>query len=331
MFRLRNRTLFSLILFSLSVSFTHAQSIPGISEPVTLEISPSAPRPNTNVSITAQTYATDLNRASITWYVNSKSFKKGTGVTEITIPSGKAGTRTVVSIDVSATDIGFTSNEISFRPADVTLAWKTDGYIPPFYRGKALLAYGSSFKVTAVPEIFATNGKRVDSKTLVYTWKKNGTVDAAQSGTGKDTFTGSQSSFVRGGDDISVEVSTASHDTIAVNRITLSPGTPEVLFYENSPLYGVIFEKNLTSPFYLAVEELTLRAEPFNISTANPLSGSISLDWNLNGTPVEEFEGKNEVTLRTTGSSGGRSIIDFNTQHKKQMLQAGKASITIIQ
>lgn len=332
MFRLTKSTVFYAIL-SLSIfsfaQIVNAQSIPGINEPITLQTSPEFPTPNSTVTVSAVSYSTDLNRAEFSWYTNNKLVKKGTGVTEISVSVGK--TAVSVSVDVKTTDIGTISNSISINPGSVTLLWQSDGYVPPFYKGKALELYGSSFKVTAFPELMNANGKKIDPKNLIYTWQKNGTVDSSQSGYGKDSYNGNQTSYVRGGDDITVEVSSVSKDVSGSGSITISPKTPELLFYENSPLYGIIYEKALENSFNLDQEEISLHVEPFNISIGNPVSGLVSYDWSLNGQNVPDFSGKNEITLRKAGETGGQSTVNLTIQHKNLVLQGGQAGLTIIQ
>ncbi|MDO8579631.1 MAG: hypothetical protein Q7R72_02040 [bacterium] len=323
----------SILLFVFSLSFfslAHAQGIPGVNEPVTLQTSPRFPKPDTTVTITAQSFSTDLNRAGFSWISGGKVIKQGTGVTSVVVPSGKVGILTSVSVTVTTVDIGTISQEVSWRPADVTLVWKSDGYTPPFYRGKALESYGASFRVTAIPEFFTEAGKRIDPKTLVYTWKKNGTIDPNQSGYGKDSFTSSQASYIRGGDDINVEVSNNDGSIIATKTTTISPGIPEIIFYEESPLYGIQYEEALNDTFNLTAEEVTLCAEPFNVSTNNIFAG-LNLDWSINGDSVPSFKDKNKITLRKAGAVGGQSAIGLSIQHQTKILQGGIASINIIQ
>ncbi|HEU5114261.1 MAG TPA: hypothetical protein VFT82_00675 [Candidatus Paceibacterota bacterium] len=331
MFRLFKSTLFiaSFLLFAgISASTAFAQSIPGISEPVTFQVSPQYPQQNSSVTVSAQSYSTDLNRADFVWLVDGKVFKKGTGMTSITVPIGTKSL--TIEVDVSTANLGNFTNTVTVKPGSVELLWQTDGYVPPFYEGKALEAYGATFKVTAIPDLTGPNGKRLDPRTLVYTWKKNDTIDPNQSGYGKDSFTSEQSSFVRGGDTISVEVSSVSGDTGATRDVTISPIFPEVLFYEDSPLYGILYNKILTGSFVMKNQETSLRAEPFNISSGNPLSSVANFEWTLNGDPVPDFSGQNSITFRGTGVSGASSVA-VSVQHKNQVLQGGQASISIIQ
>lgn len=330
MFRVFKSTFFILFLFiSFSLSAS-AEGLPGVTEPVTFQISPQYPRPNSSVTVSARSYNTDLNRADFVWYVNGKVFKKGTGVTEVSIPSGASGSATTVSVDVTTTDIGVVTKEYSFKPAEVSLLWQSDGYVPPFYKGKSLELYGSNFTVTAIPEFFTSSGKRIEPKNIVYSWRKNGVVDGSQSGYGKDSFTGTQSSYVRGGDTVTVEASTVDGTLGATKSITISPKSADIVFYENSPLYGILYEKALSDSFTMPSEELTLHGEPYFISTKQ-LPGNFSLDWSINNNAITSFKDQNEITLRTTGESGGQSLIRLDIQSANKILQGGAANITIFQ
>ncbi|MDE1875011.1 MAG: hypothetical protein KGH68_03030 [Patescibacteria group bacterium] len=306
-----------------------AQSIPGISQPVTFTMTPPYPQPNSSVGVTAQSFSTDLNRASFSWYVDGKLVRQGTGIMSITVPVETSDV--TVSVNVDTVDIGTISNSMTIHPGSVALLWQTDGYTPPFYQGKALEAYGSTFKVTAVPDITDSNGVQISPKNLVYTWQENGNTDDAQSGYGKDSFIGKQSSYVSGKDQVIVDVSTVSRSAGAETAITISPMVPETLLYEDSPLYGILYNSALPSTLNLSTPEITLRAEPFDLSTSNPLSGLLTYDWTMNGVTVPAFQNKNEITLRSTGATGSESDVGLTIQHKTDVLQGGQASIAIFQ
>lgn len=335
MFRTLKRTFFP-IIFSLFVVFSasltaSAQTIPGIAEPVTFSVVPDYPKPNEIVFISTQSFSTDLNKAIFKWTVNGKIYAEGAGMKNINIKTGKAGSLTTVSVEVSTADFGVIKNDITFRPAEVTLLWQADTYVPAFYKGKALHSFNGAFKVTAIPEFFNASGKRINPKNLIYTWKKNGNVDGDASGFGKDSFITSQTSYLRDGEDVSVEVSSSKDNLAGSASISVAPSVPEINLYENSPLYGIIYEHALTDNLNLSSEEITLRAEPFFTSVENPVGGTLNFDWTLNGASVDAFQNKNEITLRKAGSTRGRSDIGLIIQNRSKVLQSASASITIIQ
>ncbi len=331
MSRVLKSTLFSLFFFCSFFLSANAQNVPGISDPITFNMIPQYPNPLEPVTVTARSFSTDLNKAVFKWYLNDKLFTQGVGLKDINFTGGKAGTFTTIRVEVSTSDFGVITNEFSFRPAEVTLLWEADTYTPPFYKGKAHHSYNGTFKVTALPEFFDIKGKRINPKDLIYTWKKNGDVQGDSSGFAKDSYITSQTSYLRDGEEISVEVSSPRENLAGKAFLTLRPTVPEIVFYENSPLYGVMYEKALSGSFNLSEEEITLRAEPFAMSTNNPLSGLLSFNWNMNGAKVTEFTNKNDITLRKTDGASGQSNINLVIQHARKLLQGASGNITILQ
>ncbi len=322
--------IFSLSLFSFA-SFAHAQTVPGITDPITFQVVPNYPQPNETIYITAQSFSTDLDKAVFKWLINGKVYAQGVGLKKISLPSGKPGTLTTLAVEVSTSDFGVIRESLTFRPAEVTLVWQSDTYVPPFYKGKGLHAFNGQFKVTAIPEFLDSTGKRINPKDLIYTWKKNGDVDGDASGFGKDFFVTSQTSYLRDGEDISVNVSSPKDDLTGSAAVTVSPAVPEVVFYEDSPLYGIVYEKALQDRYNLTSDEITLRAELFNVSTPDPLASNITYDWTLNDATVSDFKNQNEITLRKTSQQGGQSNLGLTIQNLQKVLQGGQAAITILQ
>ncbi len=331
MIRALKSTLFSLFILSSFFLYADAQSVPGISDPVTFRMIPQYPNPQERVDFSAQSFSTDLNKAVFKWYVNGKLYTEGVGVKNISVTSGSAGSFTSIRVEISTSDFGVIRNDFAFRPAEVILLWEADTYTPPFYQGKAAHSFGGAFKVTALPEFYSTNGKRINPKDLIYTWKKNGEVQSDASGFAKDSYITSQTSYLRDGEDIGVEVSSPRENYAGSASITIKPSVPEVLFYENSPLYGTVYERSLRGTHTLANEEISLKAEPFGMSTDNPLSGLLSFNWSLNGSAIADFANKNEIILRKTEGVTGQSNLSLTVQNAKKLLQGAQSSITILQ
>jgi hypothetical protein len=317
-------TLFPLFIFGIFSLNVHAQL-----DDLTLRIDPLYPRQNSTVTATIESTSVDIDAASVYWTVDGKSFKKGTGIKSIQVKTGKAGSVTKIGVTVSGTQGTFTDS-VTIRPADVSLVWKTDGYIPPFYKGKALQTYGSTFTVTAIPEFFTGAGVRMNPKSLIYTWKKNGTIDSTQSGYGKDSFKSDQSSFVRGEDEISVEVSTSADDISSGKTISIVPNIPETIFYENSPLYGIMYEKALKDIYYLKDEEVVLHPVFYDLSIINA-DGNFITQWYIDDQIATGFSNKREITIRKNNQAAGESTISLKAQHQKKIMQGADANIRIIQ
>lgn len=317
-----------LFAFSILPSVVVAQSIPGISNPVTISLIPENPRPNDSVTVTIQSFSVDLDAALITWIVNGKKVASAVGQKTYSLNAGALGS--ISRVDVSATSPGISVTEsVIIRPADVSLLWESDTYTPPFYRGKALHSYNGFFRITAIPELMGSNGKLIDSKDLIYTWKKNGTIVADSSGYGKNQFVSSQTSYLREGEDVTVEVSAPRDSLVASRSITIRPIVPKVLFYEKNGLYGELYNKAITSRFALDVDEVTLTVEPYFFSISDKRASNMSYVWKLNGREVPDFTDENEITLRREDDQAGRSELSVVLQNRNKLLQGAKEDILI--
>jgi len=175
---------------------THAQSA-GFSETITILTTPEYPKPLETTLFKVRSFSTDLDVAEFDWIVNGKTHKKGTGLKDVEIVMGKPGTLTVVSVVIKTKNGQTVTETLSFRPADVTLLWEADTYKPPFYKGHSNAAFGSTFRVTAIPEFFDKKGIRMNPKDLIYTWKKNYEVVGSASGYGKDSFITTKTGYLQ--------------------------------------------------------------------------------------------------------------------------------------
>lgn len=317
------------LIFFLPSFTVIAQGVPGITDTVDFVLVPPYPKPNQAVYIKAQSFNTNLNKAEFAWTLNGKPIAEGLGLKEIRVVTGDPGTPTEVGVIIKTSDIGIISDTVFMRPTEVNLVWESDTYTHPFYKGKALHSYNGSFKVTALPEFFDGNNKRIDSKELVYTWKKNGDVQNDASGYGKDSFTSSQTSYLREGEEISVEVSSSREDLTASNSVTITPSVPKIVFYEKSPLYGELYGEALDRNFKLENEEITLIASPMFFSVPRAENQNLTLSWSINGRPATDFENKNEITLRREDNNAGKSNISLIAQQIKKVLQGANGSISI--
>jgi len=318
----------SFIALSLFPAVVAAQGIPGISDPVTISLSPENPRPDSTVTVTIQSFSVDLDSSLITWTVNGKKVSSAVGQKSISLNAGKLGS--VSRVDVSATAPGVSvTQSVIIRPADVSLLWEADTYTPPFYRGKALHSYNGLFRVTAIPDLVGSNGKKIDSKDLVYTWKKNGSVIADSSGYGKNQLVSAQTSYLREGEDVTVEVSAPRDNIVASRSITIKPVVPKVLFYEKNGLYGTLYGSTLNSRFHLIQDEVTIGAEPYFFSVPSKSASNLSYSWKLNGADVPAFAGENEITLRRDSADAGRSELSVVLQNQNKVLQGARGSILI--
>lgn len=322
-------TLFILLSSLFAVSLVHAQGIPGVGTPFTLTLEPTNPKPGDTVTMTLESFSISLDKSVVTWTVDGKVVARGTGLKTASTVAGNLGSTKRVEVDVNSPDSGEFTQSAVIRPANLALVWQAATYVPPFYKGKALESFGATYKVVAIPEILNSSGRAIDPRTLIYSWKKNGANQPDQSGYGKDFFVSTQTSFVRQGDDISVDVTVPADGFSLSGNITVAPQAPEVHLYENSPLYGLLYNNELADRVNLTNEEVTISAEPYFFSVGSTASSLLGYSWTLNGASVSDFANKSSITLRRTESSAGSAEIGVSLTNSAKLLQGADKTLII--
>jgi hypothetical protein len=212
---------------------------------------------------------------------------------------------------------------IAINPSSVDLVWESQGYTPPFYKGKALFSYQNDVVIIAMPHI-VSGGKEISPKNLIYKWSKNGTVDEDQSGYGKDTFT-VKGSILSRAFNVSVEVS--SSDTTAVGNAIVGPTDPLVVFYEKSPLYGIEFQEALQGTVAMQGQEMSVTAIPYFFGSLD--TKALSYDWKINGAEIDRDLSQSTRTFRYAAGTKGTSNISVSIQHDSKVLQLASQSFSL--
>jgi len=289
-----------------------------INNTLTLITIPDYPKPLGNLNIKAQSFSTDLDSADFSWVVNGKIYKKGTGAKEVDVTMGKPGTLTVVSVVIKTRNGQTMTQTFSYRPADVTLIWEADTYKPAFYRGHTTPAFGSTFRITAIPEFFDRKGNRMNPKDLVYTWKKNYEVVSDVSGYGKDSFITTKTGYLVEDEIISVDVSSPRESITGNTSVTITPQTPQVLFYENRPAEGIQFNQEIQGSIG-ADNDVEIFAVPFGISK----TPNINFNWSIDGTSISDFFNKRDIVVDNRLNN---MVIVAEAKNSTKLLQTGQGS-----
>ncbi|TSC66854.1 MAG: Uncharacterized protein CEO19_455 [Parcubacteria group bacterium Gr01-1014_73] len=294
---------------------------------ISLRITPEFPGSFTTVRVTLDGLGVDLDRAKISWFLNEQISQTGIGEKNFRFKTGALGetNRLIVSVETLSGEKINTAALII--PAEANLVWEPVAYAPPFYKGKRLYTYESPIRVTAIPEIIE-NGRRLASDELVFKWKENYKLIQSASGGGKDTIT-VRSSVPLKPTVVSVEISTLDNAITAVGSITAEPGQPQILFYENNPLYGILWNRALTSPFALAQKEISVLASPYFFGVQNATDAKLKYDWTLNGGPVTSAGAKNILALRQESEQTGTALLSLRVSNTSGLFQFGDGSVSI--
>jgi len=295
----------------------------GVEEQLTLDMSPTYPRPGQEVVITISSNSTDLAKAKITWRTNSTIGLQQIGATKFTFTMGKLGESKAVNVFVERNDGGVIEQTYFFTPTEVDLIYSADTYTPPFYKGRAWPTHQSTVKVVALPRILDDSDKLIPIDTYTYTWKRDGRVVQDQSGYGKNVFTYT-SGLLDENVEISVKVSPLNYRSEGAASIIITPTDPKIVIYEKNPIYGTIFENAISGIYNLQRNEITFEATPFFFDINN-----LNFSWIMNNQPIENIQKNTEVTFRIEGDATGRSDISARASNNVKILQSAGEQFTL--
>ncbi len=202
---------------------------------------------------------------------------------------------------------------------NITLVWEATSYVPPFYKGKALMPDGGDGRIVAL----LPRGITPTAETN-YSWRIDGVVDGAHSGIGKSTYD-VRSEIFGGSPLISVEVSDG--DGLVGNGIVRIPLTkPLVLVYADVPLGGVLF--NVENP-HLDGEELVVETYPAFFTTATRVNPNMSYRWKVNDSSVANPLGNSGRLVLRSESAAGTTTVGVSITNSDRILENASGKTTL--
>jgi hypothetical protein len=313
-----------LLIISPAISF--GQTILGGS--LIINLNPERPEPFQKVTVSLLSYSFDLDRSKITWQVNGQTKNTQMGLKEFITQAGKNGQKITVKAIIETPNDGIREVETSFTPTLVDLVYEVPSYTPPFYKGKALNPNQGIVSVTAIPELIDTNGQKIKAQDVIYAWKRNGKVEQAASGLGKNNYVFSGSVPIR---DSVVEVTASSLDNTlyATKQINITNISPKIVFYENSPIYGLMLNKAITKPVNMLTDEFSVLAVPYYFTAGYPNSPALDYVWTMNGTTVGNQDPKNSFTTRVDKPGSGTANIGLKINNNVRIFQFAENGYSI--
>ncbi len=296
----------------------------GIEEQISVDVTPSYPRPGEDVVIFIQSYSTNLDKAKITWRVNSQVELQQIGATKFTFTMGQLGESKSINIYVEKNGGGVIEKTYFFIPTEVDLIYSAETYVPPFYKGKSWPTHQSTIRVVALPRILDDYDRLISPDTYTYKWSRDGRVIQDQSGYGKNIFTYTND-LLDQDVKISVEVSPREYNSVASASIIIDPVEPEIVVYEKNPIYGTIFEQAITGIYSLNRNEITFEAIPYFFTENN-----LDFSWVMNGQMIQSVQNPSEITFRIEGEEAGRSNISLNVTNNDKILQSTSNAFTLL-
>ncbi len=309
----------TLFMFLGNFTLVNSQSAGGDGD-FLIEFVPEIPKANELVGVYVKSFSTNVDSATFTWRVNGKTIKTGAGEKNFSFNMGDIGQRVNIDLTIKTIDGALIQKSYSFLPSSVDLIWQTSGYVPPFYKGKALFSHQNTVSVVAVPHIVNQNGTEMNPKNMIYKWRKNGSVIESASGFGRNVYT-FEGSLISRDVNISVEVVPQDESAVGYATIAIKPVEPSLLFYRKDPLYGINFQKALSSEENFGTSnEISLFASPFFLDVYGS-EEFVTYKWLVNGIPLTDAVGTRNQTFRQKEGTEGTSNISLIIENSDKILQ----------
>lgn len=220
------------------------------------------------------------------------------------------------------------STSVPTSPTQIDLIIESGTFTPPFYKGRSAFVSQGSTKIIAIPHI-TVGGIITPTSKLNFRWKKDGNVITASSGFGKNVISINGSVPIR---DIDIELTILdqSNNQVAQTNTTVTPYDPAVIFYENSPLYGILFNSTLQGTVDLKdKEEINVSAYPLYFNVEKEDSFDVSFKWKVNGKTTSTDGPINRLLLRRNSDTSGSTRISMNIDGLNRIFQYASASFYI--
>jgi hypothetical protein len=317
---------FVLGLVSLSyVSFAETQIEVQDGE-ISVSTSPSSPQPYQDITISINSYATDLNKAIISWQDDSGTVLYGIGKTSYSFKTGGPDITTVINISIKPSgSLNTINKKVAITPSEIEIMWESvDGYTPPFYKGKSFPVSGGLIKAVAIPN---TNTIKSGIGSLTYTWKNNESVALDSSGYNKNSYIFKNNMF-DGTSNITVNASSVNENYSAEKTIQIPIYKPKIVFYKKSPTEGVLYNNALNKEAEVTEDEITIIAEPYFLSLKGN-ENNFNYNWQINGENIQTPSKKMELTVRPA-SRGGYATISLVIENLNELFQKASNQLKLI-
>lgn len=208
---------------------------------------------------------------------------------------------------------------IKNTPINITLVWEASSYVPPFYKGKALMPDGGDARIVA----FLPPGVPVTSD-ISYSWRVDGSIDGDNSGVGRNSYT-IESEIFGGSSLVVVEVSN-TNGLIGTGALRIPLTKPQILVYADAPLGGVLF--NDENP-HVAGTELTMETYPLFFTTRRRDNANLSYVWRVNGMPATNPLGNSGRLVLRSEEAIGTTTIGVSVSNADRILESASGDTTI--
>lgn len=312
------RTLVLFAILAASAGVSYAQT-PSLNEALGIDVSPAVPGPGELVTITVSSFSFDIDRSTVMWTVNGKEVKGGVGERAVSFTVGAASTVARVDLAIITPSGDRVERSLTFPISGIDVIVEADTYVPPFYRGRALPTSGAATRLVAIPAGPSGN--------LLFRWEDDFEFVQGASGVGRQVMSARLNEF-SDSRTYAVEVSSGDGGTKARREVVIEYAEPQIVFYEENPLKGVLYERSIPTQASLEGKEITVVAEPYFFSSLGRESAALMYEWTFNNEPAEADGAA--LTLRQDVEGEGSADINLSIQNVNRLLQTASAAFTLL-
>jgi hypothetical protein len=298
-----------------------AQMLPDQASQATLEIQPRYPTPGETVVIELSDYviASQVNR--IEWFIDGQLDSTLANERSISLVVGDIGETTTVEARMMLASGQPRVVSATITPSRVLLTIEPETGSPSWYQGRAMPSVGSDIRVIAIPQ----TGAGLPPSAYSYTWRLNESITnrGAVAGRFSERFT---VPFGRGST-LSVDVTDQTGTVVARRSVFVPSVAPQLYFYTTNPLRGQQ-PLALTQTTPLIGDELTIRAEPFHLGSADNTADML-YEWEVNGRSVSNPSLDPQTITLQRGEGSGRFSVGFHIRNLRSLLQGTEADFTV--
>lgn len=313
----------ALITFLLpTLGWAQTSAIPGLVRTPTITLSPEYPAPFETVTARVSMSGEDMTSAEIAWVLDGKPVAEGVGRDTYTWSVGDIGETQTLAVIMRTAQGETTGTQARITPVRVSVAWEAQTYTPPLYKGRALFSAGSRVVVETAVEALDAQKKRTDPGTLVYTWRRNGSVIPDTQGRGRHTITIEGPKFYST-DIVSVEVRTQNGVMLGTGAVQIETKDPLLVLYTWNPLTGVSYHHAIEDSAGSAGTAQTVVAEPFFVGARSPRDPVLLYEWRINGSAITTDATRPEY-LSLSSEDALNATLSLSVTHQNALLQEAR-------
>ena len=314
------------VLF-LSADFSYAQSFDSLPEiEISINLLPEFPQANQKITATVTSTGGNTRAATIFWLLEDEIKQQKPGGESFEFTTGNIGSVQKLSVLIKTPSGEVFTKSVLITPAEVTLLWEADTFVPPFYKGRALYSSGSRIRAEAIASFINEKGVAYDSSELIYTWSKNGTVLGSLSGLGANTLLTEGPKFF-GDYVLAVTVTSPEGTKKAQSASRVQTLDPFVILYEKNPLVGILYNAAITDNYVFSdSSQLEVQAVPYFMDTKHENSPNLLYSWKVNGKKVVNSTNlPSTLTIQLSPDDNISTSIGIDVAHTRHLLQTAKA------